>query len=179
MEVLAVNAGGKINSSLAFESLLNVVSEIAPSWGFLFVSEFDFCSDPSFDLSVLSHKVWRHYPGLGSRAMAWVARNTVTHLVRSCNWDGRAGSLLVSHSHALAGQAVNLLLVGVHAAHDVLLADSLSSTSSLLSQRPRHSDIVAVGDWNVDFLPTLASDPFSESPNRSLHHSDRRDTIEA
>ena len=39
--------------------------------------------------------------------------------------------------------------------------------------------MVAVGDWNVNVLPTMSSDPFFDSPNRLLHHSDRRDSVEA
>ena len=179
MEVVAANVGGKCNSLDAFDATIQCVSEVSPNWSFLFISEFDYSSECRFDTSVSEHKIWRHYPGPGSRAMAWVARNSCEHLVRRCTWEGRAGSLHVNHAYARPGQTVNLLLVGVHAAHGDFLHDSLSEASILIGRRPRHSEVVAIGDWNVDMLPTLALDPFSDLPLRSSHHSERRDAIEA
>ena len=49
----------------------------------------------------------------------------------------------------------------------------------LVKQRPYRSKVLAVGDWNIDQLPTLDNDPFADRPSREWHHWEGRSRLDS
>ena len=149
-----------------------------PDWGVIFLSEVDAYRANFYPNGLSGHSSFRHWPGEGSLAMMFVVRQQFKHAVRSQIWKGRCGALHIFQRDPVAGNHVNLFIVGVHAPHDEeSQIDTLADVASLLKKRPWGSKICAIGDWNVDQLPSLAIDPFSESPERSWHHFDERERL--
>ena len=102
--------------------------------------------------------------------MKFLIRRRFQHMVRSVVWKGRCGALHLFQRGTIGGQHFNVFVVGVHLSHGDLQIDALSDAAHLLRMRPWGSKILVVGDFNVDQLPISASDPFPDSPHRSLHH---------
>ena len=53
-------------------------------------------------------------------------------------------------SISCATQLVNLFLIGIHNAHGEAQLESLTDFAWMVRRRPWASNVVAVGDWNVD-----------------------------
>ena len=107
--------------------------------------------------------------------MAWVVNRAYQAHVQSIDWHGRAGSILLEVATRQGGKSsASLYLVGLHGAHGDELQDSLTDAVVLVRRKPRHSQLVVLGDWNVDLLPTLLADPWGSLPRRSDHHKSRR-----
>ena len=172
MHVVAINAEGKGGDVSGIRALIHIVSCIEPQWDLIFLSEFDFLSSSNVSFDIGVHRLFRHWPGEGSRAMSWIVNRRINHLVRSISWDGRCGMLLLDSSVNAMGSS--LCLLGLHGAHGDDLSDSFLSASKLLSLRPRCCKTLIVGDWNVDLSPTLSSDPWAHRPSRLEHHFERR-----
>ena len=70
----------------------------------------------------------------------------------------------------VAGNHTNVYIIGVHAPHGDLQIDTFSDIACLLRERPWGSKVLVAGDWNVDQLPSLSNDPWSDQPGREMHH---------
>jgi len=93
--------------------------------------------------------------------MAWILRPELHKLVVSLEWRGRAGALLL-RGRDVDGSPLCLWLVGWHGAHGDVWWQSAADLSFLMNKRPPGCHLAVCGDWNVDFLSTLASDPFAD-----------------
>ena len=72
LTALALNAQGKLSTVLSWENFLSQVDTLYPSWDIAFISEVDgFLGDRS-PIDVPGLHMARHWPGCGSRAMAFV-----------------------------------------------------------------------------------------------------------
>ena len=131
-----------------------------PWWSILFISETDSHRDGRDGFDSM-HKTYRHYPGASSWAMLFVVRSCMSEFVQSCVWRGRCGAIHLRQRSTLDGTNIcmNLYVVGVHGGHDALFADTLADIACLVRRRPFGSRVMILGDWNVDLLPTLSSDP--------------------
>ena len=69
-----------------------------------------------------------------------------------------------------AGTNINFVIV--HGPHDDQV-DFFADLSEVLATRAPGKTLI-VGDWNIDLLPTLSSDPFRDYPKRLERHSERR-----
>ena len=164
------------------------MDQFVKNWAVCFVSEFDGVA-AQCKVKHASHRVWRHYPGPGGISMAFIANGSWRHAVQWVKWRGRAGAMLLHLSRA-AGQnseehssqhdsaSCSLLLVGVHGSHTDP-ASSLADVSRLCQRRPPGCLVLAVGDWNIDLLPAMASDPFQHERRRQTMHGDRPQLLQA
>ena len=73
---------------------------------------------------------------------------------------------------------MSLYAVGFHGAHGDALLGSLTDVVTLKKRKPRHSQLIVLGDFNVDLLPILEQDPWHDLPNRTQDHRDRRAVLE-
>ena len=167
------NAGGKLGSFDTLCAFVDTLSIVHRSWSIVFVSELDGSLSETFsEKSVRGHTVFRHWPGHGSRAMAFIVNRSVRRHVRRTVWQGRAGSM-----HVFSNPSSRF-----HGAHSDLLASSLCSLSACIkmvkTRGARCARMFVVSDTNVDFLPLLSCDPCTESFLRLSHHADRRTLLE-
>lgn len=70
-------------------------------------------------------------------------------------------------------------MVGLHGAHGDAYVEVLSQASQLCRLRSQCTRLLLLGDFNVDFLPSIANDPYSDVHLRSSRHSEGRDLVEA
>ena len=77
------------------------------------------------------------------------------------------------------GNHSNIYILGIHVAHGDLQIDTLSDIAFLLRHRPWGSRVLVAGDWNIDQLPPLAIDPFSDHPGRDQHHQAERVLVQS
>ena len=106
--------------------------------------------------------------------MQFVIRDKFKPLVWSIHWRGRCGGIHFFQRRTNDVPGVNLFIVGVHNSHGELQADVLADFAWMVKRRPYGTKVLAVGDWNVDQLPTLANDPFADCPGREWHHWQER-----
>ena len=66
--------------------------------------------------------------------------------------------------------SINLNLVFLQGGHGDALAPSLADAAFLNRTKPRGSDPIVMGDFNIDLLPTLAIDPWSAVSGREEKH---------
>ena len=57
--------------------------------------------------------------------------------------------------------------------------DDMFDTAFLARSRPKRSSLLLAGDFNVDFLPVSAMDPFSHLPDRESKHEDKRTMLQS
>ena len=106
------------------EAGIDALHEVLPRWDALFVTELDSCGHQhSCDVQG-RFQIHRHYPGEGSRSMAWFVKDSLMPRVREVRWQGRAGSLLIKT--CVNGVRSEVLVVGWHGAHAEMLGASLS-----------------------------------------------------
>ena len=151
-------------------SVIDVIANVLPAWGVIFLSEVDALRQdlPSNDYSV--HSSFRHWPGEGSFAMMFIVRRCFRRFVKKFRWRGRCGALHLFQRDPVAGNHTNVYIIGVHAPHGDLQIDTFSDIACLLRERPWGSKVLVAGDWNVDQLPSLSNDPWSDQPGREMHH---------
>ena len=160
-----------------------IFDERHPGWTVVFISEVDKSLVSSFESCFVDgHKVFRHWPGAGSFAMAIIINRSFVDTCKTCFWNGRAGGV---HLYSFAAvdctsfrTGLNLIVSGFHGAHGDGLEDSLTDTTIVLQRLRRRiarsARVVVVSDSNVDYLPTFQNDPWSHLHGREFHHSDRR-----
>ena len=160
------------------QAVLGVVTAAAPWWSVIFLTEADAFQDGRAGHHDVHH-TYRHYPGIGSWAMAFLIRKDMGKYVRSCKWRGRCGAIHLCDRQNSSRHAVNLYILGIHGAHGDLLIDTLADLASLIRLRPFGSKVAIVGDFNVDMLPTFTSDPWAGEADRHQHHAERRALLES
>ena len=147
---------------------LDIISESFPQWHIAFISEVDSVASTTHSVEVEGFRVYRHWPGEGSFAMAFVVRESVA-LSLAPRFAKLNRSCLLELSRGFSyGQSLSVL--GVHGPHEELY-DFVADITSLISTRASRGSILGVGDWNVDFAPTFETYPFADSPD---HHVFRR-----
>ena len=159
-------------------STLGLVGQHVPLWDVAFFAEFDaYGNEHHIDLQC-EHLIRRHYPGLGAWAMAIIIHHSITHLVRSISSRGRCMAVHLFQRTASAEEVISLFIVGIHNSHGDAQIDTLADAAFLVRKRPRGSKVVVIGDFNVDQLPSLQSDPFQDTAQRGRHHIEERVRLE-
>ena len=87
---------------------------------------------------------------------------------------GRCGAVHLFQKGAEAGKDMSMYIVGVRAHHGDLQIDTFPDVAYLLRHRPWGSKVLVAGGWNVDQLPSVAADPYTEKPGRDKHHQSER-----
>ena len=116
------------------------------------------------------------------QALAWPSgkgdgfrnSNRNKQFARARMWHGRVGAVHLYQPPRELMPGMNVWVVGVHLAHADNFEDSIIDLALVLSRRPRGAAILVQGDFNVDILPTLETDPFHYIHNRGYaRRSDR------
>ena len=157
---------------------MSLVASVLPWWSVLFISEADAFHDDRLPHDC-THACFRHYPGAGSLAMVFAIRRDWGPLVKSCKWRGRCGAIHLQQHFSPHTRGVNFFIIGVHGAHGALLADTICDVAHLARHRPFGSQVILLGDWNVDLLPSLLRDPWADVGERAQHHRHQRLLLEA
>ena len=176
--MVAVNCGKAVSSGLALNALAQRISCISQSWVVLYLSELDALGPSSRHLDDSNFVVHRHHPGGGSWAMAFVIKRSFSFAVHGLWWSGRVGALHLLHRDALGRFLFNVFVVGCHGPHGER-EDFLTDLNAILLKKPRLAKVLMLGDWNVDQLPVLQTDPFSGSRSRRKHHEEERSLLAA
>ena len=134
---------------------------------------------PGMPYLVCGHTCLRHYPGAGSWAMMFVIRNSFSSFVKSVSWRGRCGAVHLHRICSTEALCFNIVCIGVHGAHGALLSDTFSDLAFLAKNRPYGSQVLILGDLNIDLLPTLFGDPWAEADGRMFHHCEQRFLLDA
>ena len=168
-----MNSGKACGTDVGLATVLDCVTASVPDWGALFLPEFD-----GYTRDILppesTHVIYRHYPGEGSFSIAWAINRSLHRHLKDVAWNGRAGCILLENGRS----RTSLFVVGVHGAHGSALLESLTDVAALCRKKPRHSQLMILGDFNIDLLPTLAQDPWHELPGRMQSHQDRRQILQ-
>ena len=161
-----------------FRAVCGVVTASIPFWSVLFLSEAESVQDDQ-EAHPCQHSCYRRYPGSGSWAVVFVIRNSMAKAVRSCTWRGRCGAVHLRQQVSPLGTGFNIYIIGIHGAHGGSLPDTSADLSFLVRRRPYGSQILIMGDWYIDLLPTLSVDPWQERIDRQQHHAGQRVLLEA
>ena len=172
LRIVSVNAGGRCRGIDAIDAIIAKIDECTASWAAVYVSELDHTLN-SFSVTEVTysgHKIYRHWPGEGSFAMAWIVNKNMTNFLKRITWSGRAGGIWLQSQDPRQHGALNMQILGIHGGHAEALGSSLYDGSLAWPGPPRGCRRLAVGDWNVDQLPVCADDPLADSHDRSLRH---------
>ena len=172
INVVAINVGRKCGDQASWEAFIRGIEDKCVDWTVIFLLECDGWLDDRQCEFELMHEVYRYWPGRGSYAMAAIVNNRHRQYVRSIRNHGRAMRI-----HMTDYKSFNTNLICLHGGHGDALAPSLADAALLDRTKPRGSDTILFGDINVDFLPTLAIDPWGESPERSQRDWFERDLV--
>lgn len=151
------------------ENLYHLAEDV-PRMFAVHVAELDAIRTTSHECIVLGWIIWRHWPGEGSRSMAWcVRRSDASDVVRVAT-AGRAHLLEVRPPAAAQGLT---RLVGHHAPHgdDELLAN-LDDLEQLIRGRPRCGDWLVLGDCNANLMPGRRAAPAAGGAPHSASSAD-------
>ena len=84
--------------------------------------------------------------------------------------------------HTASGDLLRWSVIGTHMTSGDCVDDEFFRDSQdllyLSRKRPKESQLLIIGDFNTDLLPTHPYDPFAHLPLRADHHKDRRFLIE-
>ena len=165
----------KCSSDAHLESLISLVELSFPQWDILFLQEADTFQSTTHELKHACHRVFRHWPGPGSRSLVFVVNAALSHVPCSVRSQNRV--LGLDLCMRTCGKRRNICLVGVHGPHDTLdMHDHIGDVAHILGGRLERGDVAVLGDWNVDYAPTFAHCPSSDScPNMT----NRRDILQA
>ena len=144
-----------------------------------FISEADHSSSLSLhsEFDSQTHQFIRHVPR-GGYAMGFLVPKHLHQLVRCVRWRNRCGSLKVRAAD-VDGRAVDLLICGHHGGHLEQINHSLTDLAHLLRKKTRNCSVIVIGDHNIDLLPALGTDPWSNFPDRCKRHQHRREALYA
>ena len=175
---ITCNAGASLSEPDASCAFLNVLSSKFGQWHVAYISESDGHLTNSHVLEFASHPFFRHYLP-GSKPMGFLIHSDLSMHVQKVVWHGRAGAVHLFQKPRANSLGLNTVIFGIHGGHGDELSQSLADLSWLSSKFPRNARRLFLGDWNVDQLPALESDPFQEVPNRTQHHFERRCLLDA
>ena len=153
------NAAGKGGTLEGLSTVVHCINSACGERDVMFISELDFLVTCDFEF-VDDYRIFRHYPPVGGRAMGFLIKRHLECFVRHIVFRGRAGLLQLSSLRAADGFCAACAIIGIHGAHGENLEDSLSDAAYVASYTDRSCRRVFAGDWNVDVLPELTSDPF-------------------
>ena len=176
--VVAINVGTSCADAGRLAAVWSAARRQLPVLRVAFVAEVDLHGEGPPQLDFDEFSLFRHYPGRGSRSMAFcVCRTLVPHV--TCQWTGRAG---VCEVVGLSQRgARDLCVIGWHGAHQEAFWDSLADLRTVC-RSARGCQTVVVGDFNVDYSPTLALPepelPFPLPP-RDDEFADERAAVDA
>lgn len=131
MHIVAINAGRKLSTASDWGALVAAVSEWGPMWSIIYVSECDAFRCKREAPGLRACHIWRHWPGHGSVAMAFIVRESWRGSVAHVEWHGRCGALdLVRSDGHDEHDHLRARIIGVHAPHD---DEELEDTSSAIA----------------------------------------------
>ena len=182
---ISCNAAGSLPTLDSVRAFIVAVERSHALWNTMFVSEVDGKLEhlPKRSFCKLDgHLVLRHWSGPGSLPMMLIVHRNLVPAYKNSIWTGRAGGVRL-YSRALnSSPDINLVIVGVHGGHGDELPVSLMHASTVVRRlrcnQSFRAQVIALGDWNVDMLPCMACDPWSDVPDRLAHHADRRVILE-
>lgn len=110
--------------------------------------------------------------------MAWIIRASAKNRVRSIVWKSRAGCLTLraecGEVSSMSESQNNMSWIGVHGAHGVLHAASMSDAATLAHQRLRPSSVAILGNLNADMREPSSAPahmPPADGPRESERES--------
>lgn len=77
--------------------------------------------------------------------------------------------MLASSSRNATESYLCFHFLGVHGAHGASIIETFSELNFLRQWVPQDNRFVYIGDWNINQLPALDCDPWSQLPCRSVH----------
>ena len=176
LQTISWNVQLKCSSVDHLSSLLSIVEHSYPSWHVCFFTEADAIQSSSFELKHPTHRVFRHWPGPGSRSMLFVVNAALSQM--SCRVRGQNRVFGLDLSLRGTGKRNSICLVGVHGPHDTLdLHDHMGDVAHILGGRRAGSEVVLVGDWNVDMALTFAHCPCNSASQSSNENMSNRRLI--
>lgn len=160
---------------MGIETLVDAADAAAEGeWDALFISEFVRSlrhGSNSTWRSQAGHFIYRHWAGAGSAPTAWVVNGRLAHTIRQVRWESRCGSILLGNG---GGEDPMLCASGMHGSDADDKSDDLAAVAALWRQRLRPSMCTAIGDLNVDQLPSLSVDPLYAERHESERNAHQR-----
>ena len=154
--------------------MLTELEERVGQFSVIFLPESDAHLNAEFSLEFDKHLLLRKWPGEGCFAYSiLVHRLWAPHLV-NIKHEGRAARLTFRDARRKLFD-----VIFVHGAHGDDSLYSVFDMAHLHRSRPRKRPCMIMGDFNIDLLPSLAADPFWDSPNRAAKHLEQRQQLEA
>jgi len=178
MQVVAMNLACSLGTDDNLAAFIGNCDIKTPGWSVLCLQEVD-AKDVRFKYSAVSHKVLRHHPGEGSRAMMMVVHRRLKQNIMLTKWVGRAGLLVLQSTGVPADSVHRIAICNVHGAHDAEFIESLTDIRNVSKHIPYQSAKLLCGDWNCDQLPVCADDPFAAELGRKSRHRYERNYLKA
>ena len=113
------NAECKCNSEAALDTIIACVESSFPVWNLLFLSEADSVSSNSFEILHPKFKLFRHWPGPGSRSMCFVVRDPLSALSFSRTCRNRVLALEIWSQGPR--KPTSIYVLGVHGPHEEII----------------------------------------------------------
>lgn len=167
-----INAASRFRSSARLWSWLRELEGANLHFDAIFIPE---CDGVLAQRRNVRHAVpgwicWRSWPGPGAKPMMWLLRRKWASSVRSCRRWGRSFALVLQAraSPLLETRLNETCLIGVHGQ----ASEPLTSVAEALALRRRLGcrHWLLCGDWNIDWLPGMLGDWWSEDPRRQERH---------
>ena len=168
--MVSLNVQRQLGIQASFDALLGEIGDAYPHWAGACFMESDAHFNAEFSLGDSSkHTVRRHWPGSGSVAMTLVIRDKWARFVREVKFEGRTCMV-----HWRLSRAQQLHTIFWHGAHNEDFVQSLSDMTFIAKRCKNSSNVVLLGDFNVDLLPNTIGDPYAGLPHRAEKHLEER-----
>lgn len=120
------------------------------------------------------HRYYRHWPGQGSLPFSILVHRSWAPFLRHVEFKGRACRLDFRQSRMITWSTLFLHMTPGDDGFSDAFHEDVFDVAYLANSRPKRSSMVMAGDFNVDLLPTIVSDPFRDLPGRASRHEERR-----
>ena len=151
-QVVSLNAEGKARSDDQLRTLIATVDcQTHGEWLVLSLLEADFCDDEGKSDSLIDgHMCIRNHVVAGRAQKAVVNRKYLDRFV-CWSWWGR--SFRADFQFGTSDRAKPVSVLSSHFAHGEAWWNSLDEMASLLATMPPRTEVVANGDYNLEFRP--------------------------
>ena len=122
--ILHANIAKGAGSAGAVSAITACLNWSFKGWAVAFISELDGFQD-SRSVSSSDVTIYRHYPGAGSWAMAWLVSPPYEKFVVAVHWLGRCGCLHLRLPHISSSGYSEIVILGIHGGHGDVLWDNL------------------------------------------------------
>jgi len=175
--IVSVNLARQLGDAVSLEAFITEMELCMQNWSVMFLAESDFHLTADFVpdsdyLQRAQHRYYRHWPGQGSIPFSILVHRSWAPFLRHVEFKGRACRLDFRQSRMITWSTLFLHMTPGDDGFSDAFHEDMFDVAYLANSRPKRSLLVMAGDFNVDLLPTMVSDPFRDLPGRASRHEE-------